>query len=332
MLTTARTFLLVLCLATPAAAGTLRMAELDTEAIRALDRQRTAIIIPGGILEQHGPYLPSYADGYMNEALSAKLASAIGERPGWTAVVFPTIPLGSGGANEIGGKYVFPGSYTVRPATVRAVFMDLATELGDQGFRWIFVVHGHGSPAHNRALDEAGDFFRDTWGGRMVHLTGLQPQPAPDHKESPSPIPTAAQAEDGFTVHAGLLEHSHLMALRPDLVSPRVGQARTLRGLDFPELVRLARSEDWPGYFGAPRLASAEIGRASLEQGHRASIDLALRILDGLDPRTLPRYSDFIYTVPGIHGVMDASGARDQQIEERQRQWLAAHAKAAPSR
>jgi hypothetical protein len=62
MLTTARTFLLLVCLATPCAGATLRLAELDTETIRALDRQRTAIIITGGILEQHGPYLPSYAD------------------------------------------------------------------------------------------------------------------------------------------------------------------------------------------------------------------------------------------------------------------------------
>src|SRR5688500_3970627 len=104
MFTTARTFLLLVFLATPCAGATLRLAELDTETIRALDRQRTAIIIPGGILEQHGPYLPSYADGYMNEDLSAKLAEAIGQRPGWTALVFPSIPLGSGGANEIGGK------------------------------------------------------------------------------------------------------------------------------------------------------------------------------------------------------------------------------------
>ena len=140
LLTTARTFLLIVCLAAPSAAGTLRLAELDTETIRALDRPRTAIIIPGGVLEEHGPYLPSYTDGYVNESLAAKLASAIGQRPGWTAVVFPTIPLGSGGANEIRGKYVFPGTYTVRPATVRAVFMDLATELGEQGF--IYTASG----------------------------------------------------------------------------------------------------------------------------------------------------------------------------------------------
>jgi hypothetical protein len=46
------------------------LAELNTEQILSLDRERTVVILPGGILEQHGPYLPSYSDGYMNERLT----------------------------------------------------------------------------------------------------------------------------------------------------------------------------------------------------------------------------------------------------------------------
>jgi hypothetical protein len=81
------------------------------------------------------------------------------------------------GANEIGYKNVFPGSYGVRASTLRTVFMDLATQLGEQGFRWVFIVHGHGSPLHNQALDQADDYFRDSFGGRMVNLDGLLPKP-----------------------------------------------------------------------------------------------------------------------------------------------------------
>jgi len=55
--------------------------------------------------------------------------------------------------------------------------MDLATELGEQGLRWVFIIHGHGhgAPNHNRALDQAGDYFRETYGGHMVNLIGLLP-------------------------------------------------------------------------------------------------------------------------------------------------------------
>jgi creatinine amidohydrolase/Fe(II)-dependent formamide hydrolase-like protein len=92
-----------------------------------------------------------------------------------SVLLFPTIPIGHGGANEIGAKYVFPGTYSVRRTTLRAVFMDLATELGEQGFKWIFIFHGHGAPFHNLMLDEACDYFRDTYRGRMVHVRGLEP-------------------------------------------------------------------------------------------------------------------------------------------------------------
>ena len=200
-----------------AEAQVYRLAELNIDQIRMLDRQRTVILLPGGVLEEHGPYLPSFTDGYLNERLTEDLAAAIAKRPGWAAVVFPIIPLGSDGANRIGGKYVFPGSYPIRTATLRAVFMDLATEFGEQGFRWLFVIHGHGSPNHNRALDQAGDYFRDTYGGHMVNLTGLQPGPSPADSVLAAEVSKAALAEDGFTVHAGLVEHSqaHGSAARP---------------------------------------------------------------------------------------------------------------------
>ena len=61
---------MLLGMAAPTAAQILRVADLNTEEIRALDRARTVVILPGGILEQHGPYLPSYSDGYFNERLS----------------------------------------------------------------------------------------------------------------------------------------------------------------------------------------------------------------------------------------------------------------------
>src|SRR4026209_1034323 len=100
-----------------AEAQVYRLAQLNIDQIRALDRQRPVILLPGGILEEHGPYLPSYADGYYNERLTEDLATAIAKRPGWAAVVFPTIPLGVDGANRIGAKYVFPGSYSIREGT-----------------------------------------------------------------------------------------------------------------------------------------------------------------------------------------------------------------------
>lgn len=150
-----------------ASSQVLQLAKLNTEQIGALDHQRTVVVIPITILEEHGPYLPSYSDGYPAERLTRELADAIAARSGWTALLFPPIPLGNGGANQIGQKWIFPGSYTVRAETIRAVLMDLATEFGEQGFRWVFLVTLHGAPNHHKALDQASEYFRDqsvaTW-------------------------------------------------------------------------------------------------------------------------------------------------------------------------
>jgi hypothetical protein len=63
------------------------------------------------------------------------------------------------------------------PSTLRAIFMDLGTDLGEQGFRWIFIVNSHRSPSHNRVLNQAGDYFHDVYGGHMVNLEGLLYRP-----------------------------------------------------------------------------------------------------------------------------------------------------------
>jgi hypothetical protein len=66
--------------------------EMNTEQIKALDRDKTVVLLPGGILEEHGPYLPSFTDGYRNERLTEALANAIVERPGWKVLSFLLFP------------------------------------------------------------------------------------------------------------------------------------------------------------------------------------------------------------------------------------------------
>jgi creatinine amidohydrolase len=316
--TRAAALLLACVLAGPAHAQIHKLAEMNTAQIAALDRARTVVILPGGIMEEHGPFLPSFSDGYVNEFAAQRLAEAIVARPGWRVVVFPMIPLGSGGANIIGGKHVFPGTYAVRSTTLRAVFMDLATEFGEQGFKWIFVVHSHGASYHNRALDDAGDYFRDTYGGRMVNLMGLE---VPGSTELPDPYPLteAEQKEEGLSIHAGAFETSGVLFLRPDLVGP-VTQAKPRPGASFADLQRLAREPDWPGYFGSPRLATAS--RGSRWAGYtKEQTDYALAILDGADERQAKRTGAANGDPLGIE--RDAM-AREAAIDKKQQDWLKA--------
>ena len=54
-----------------------RLAEMNVEQIKRLDKKKTVVILPGGIVEEHGSYLPTFTDGYWNEQVTNDLAKAI---------------------------------------------------------------------------------------------------------------------------------------------------------------------------------------------------------------------------------------------------------------
>jgi creatinine amidohydrolase/Fe(II)-dependent formamide hydrolase-like protein len=306
---------LLLFVASSLSAQMLRLTDLNTTQIEKLDRARTVILMPGGVIEQHGPYLPAFSDGFMNEWWTERVGEALA-REGWTVVVFPMLPLGDGGANEIGRKYQFPGSYGIRVSTLRAVYMDLATELGEQGFRWIFVLQNHGSPVHNLTIDQAGDYFRDSYGGQMVNLTGLEPANAPP----PPPVSEEAKKVNGIDIHAGLSESSRILFIKPQLVSPAIAQATPFTARSREEIVEIARKDGWPGYFGAPHLATATYGAVTMHHRLDLYTTLALEILSGKDPRSIPRYST--EAMKRQKAIMDDSLAYDESVRKKQEAWM----------
>jgi creatinine amidohydrolase/Fe(II)-dependent formamide hydrolase-like protein len=309
-------------LSAPTSAQVRHVTEMTSTDIAALDRSRTVVLLPGGILEEHGPWLPTFADGYLNERLTRSLATAIvTARPGWTVLVFPTVPLGNSGANDIGGRYTFPGTFAVRFETLRSVFLDFADELGEQGFRWVFVVHLHGAPNHSRALDDAGDYFHDTYGGRMVHLAGL----LPIFSAIEGPKTDTAKQEDGLPIHSGMDETSWVLHLKPTLVKRGRRQAPPHGHADMERLAAIARDPTWPGYFGSPRLATAAHGAAIWKAIDAATTKTALAILEGADPAKFRRYTQVMSESPVDVRLDAASRAAEARRAARQQQWLQAH-------
>ena len=66
------------------------------------------------------------------------------------------------------------------------------------------------------AVDDAGDYFHATYGGRMVHLAGLMPVIG----ALEGPKGPAAKRADGLPIHSGMDETSLLAFLAPSLVRP----------------------------------------------------------------------------------------------------------------
>lgn len=306
--------LLLAVAAAPASARVWYVGDMNTTQLRGLDPARTVVLMPGGILEEHGPYLPSNTDGIVSDQQTRDVAAALVAK-GWEVLIFPPLTLGSGGANELAGKYPFPGTYVVRLETLRAVYMDLADELGEAGFKWIFVLNFHGAPNHNRFLDEACDYFSATYHGRMLHLTGgFGSFSSPENPRNS--LSETAQKEDAYSGHAGIDETSLLLFLRPDLVSPEYRNARAFPAAGENGMVEVARRSDWEGYFGAPRYASAEYGAKLYQLLTQDMIKEALRTLEA------PPAGPAAARERPLRNVDDAAIARDRAIATRQQEWL----------
>ena len=133
-----------------------KLEELTWKQIDAFDRERTMFILPVGMIEQHGPHLPVGADtlGVMYEAQGAsrRVSQAL---PDWNVVMMPPINYGQGGANLLGNMPIHPGTYAIRQSTLRSIVADLGRQVAENGFKWIFVMNGHGAPAHNIAINAA---------------------------------------------------------------------------------------------------------------------------------------------------------------------------------
>lgn len=288
--------------------------DMNTREISALDAARTVVLIPGGILEQHGPYLPSGTDTFMSEHLSRKLADALVRETDRDVLVLPLIYLGADGANIIGSRQVFPGTLTVRPETLRQVYMDIGDALGEAGFRNVFLVHIHGAPRHNLMLDMAADYFNDTWDGSMVHLYGLMSIQS-QWSAARNVMSEEAIEAQGFSVHSSAVEHSTVMHLKPALVAKDVVRAPDWRAETHPEMVALARKPDWPGYFGAPRFASREAGKVAMDAVTDKAVQVALEILGGAKMKGYPRFSD-------SPQARNAPGIDNEPQRVRQAAWL----------
>jgi len=109
------------------------LGEMTAKAVGEYLLSRSIVVVPAGSTEQHGELAPLRCD--------AAVASAICERASDMAGVLcaPCIHFGMS-ENHL----AFPGTISLRPATLSAVISDLVGSLAGAGFRSFLFVSGHG--------------------------------------------------------------------------------------------------------------------------------------------------------------------------------------------
>lgn len=217
-----------------------------------LDWQKHAgdiAVLPVGSIEQHAAHLPLCTDNVIAEECARFLAEEL------DAALLP--PLCYGTSFEHTG---FRGSVSLRPETFMAVVRDLAEEVERQNFRILLVVNGHGG---NFSLNPV---CRD-W-NRRDHALKILLVPCSSWCRPDSPaLPPGVCAD----IHAGAVETSTMMALRPDLVGtdfrdgvPADGEPFPLQQADFVTFgVGHFNSE---GALWQPSAANAENGNEGFSQ------------------------------------------------------------------
>jgi creatinine amidohydrolase len=206
-----------------------------------IDAAAPAVAVLGiGAIEQHSGHLPLATDWYSVAEMSRRLAEALG------ALLIMPWPFSM---SECHGPAA--GTVWLRPETLAAVVRDLVLSLRDQGIRQIVIVNGHGG---NFVLESVIRELNLAYDDLVVLLYPFE-----------GGLGFAHLYEHGdVDSHAGEVETSVMLALRPDLVRAERDDCVPCLGrgyLDYMYMDRISPA----GVTGIASAGTAEKGRRGLD-------------------------------------------------------------------
>jgi creatinine amidohydrolase len=187
--------------------------------------KNAAVLLPLGVIEEHGPHLCLGTDIYIAHAQCIFIKEKLKEK-GIESVIAP--PFYWGICQSTGS---FIGSFKVRKETAKAVLFDIMASLAEFGFKNVYGINAHGDIAHSVALIEAFKEAKEkleinacyTFGEERLHhykLTGNEPYICPVKPQTIS-VSTSKYPD----VHAGDMETAAMHKLYPHLTDSEKAKA-----------------------------------------------------------------------------------------------------------
>jgi creatinine amidohydrolase len=184
-----------------------RWADLCTTDFQALNPGRTVAVLPVAAIEQHGPHLPLSVDADLVEGV---LAAAGPHLPAsCPAYLLPTQSVGLSPEHQR-----FPGTLTLRPETVIRLWTEIGESVARAGVRKLLIFNSHGG--HAGIMDVVARDLR-TRLDLLVYSASWFNLPLLDEQGQDLNARFSA-AEHRFGIHAGQVETSMMLALRPETV------------------------------------------------------------------------------------------------------------------
>ena len=247
-------------------------------------REGAIVLMTTAVVEEHGPHMSCGIDTYLGY-LMCKLTRRELESRGIKTVIAPPFFWG---VNRT--SHVFPGTFTVRPETMKAVLHDMFASLKSMGFRDVFNINAHGDGLHIRTAVEAVVDAHKNLGLNVRYLmseeeaaraglTGNEPIFL-IHKAPPMDIGESEYLD----LHAGAWETGVVAAFFPEEVN-----AKTARSLE-PTKVTVKELGEWVkdmkkvtplGYLGDPAKFDAAAARKNGEESCRMMADAIAQALGG---------------------------------------------------
>jgi creatinine amidohydrolase len=183
-------------------------ADLTTRDFAGVDAATTVAVLPVGAIEQHGPHLPLSVDQAIVDGV---IATALPRLPDALPVLFlPTQAIGYS-PEHLG----FPGTLSLSSATLAATWIELGECVARAGVRKLLLLNAHGGQVS--VMDIVARELR-TRLRLIVYSCSWWNLPLGAAYEQ------FGADEHRFGVHAGAVETSLVLALRPDRVD--MAQAR----------------------------------------------------------------------------------------------------------
>ena len=177
--------------------------ELRSNDFARIDPEATVAVLPVAAVEQHGPHLPLNVDTALVDGV---IAAALPHLPTDAPVlVLPTQQVGLSPEHER-----FAGTLTLSPATLIALWTELGACVARAGVRKLLLFNSHGGQVS--VMDIVARELRARH-GLLVYSASWYSLPQPDAVQALFP-----PEEHRFGIHAGDVETSMMLALRPDLV------------------------------------------------------------------------------------------------------------------
>lgn len=206
-------------------------------------------LLPVGSVEQHGPHLPLDTDAFDANYLARRIAEACSDpKP----LVLPNISYGVSYHHD-----EFKGTVSISNDTLAKLVYDIGISVSRNGIKKLVIINGHGG--NSPALNYAAQMIN-----RDAHIFVCV-----DTGET-SDVDIDALVETPNDVHAGEIETSTSLAIRPHLVkmdqAPREVPEFSSRYLDFTSKrgvlwYAYTRKISLSGVMGDPTKASAEKGK-----------------------------------------------------------------------